>query len=267
MTTELKQSKSAGAFSRTFFSYSWLILLFILVAEGALYGASFLKAPQYRAEVQIEQPNTEQLGNFVSLYSTFLLVNGDDKNSQPSAEQLAYQQFKEQINSVDNLKVFWQQSAYYQLIKTDNGAEDEKLLQELIQNSQSLATNGNDIVSVTLSNPKRAKEALTGWVEMASQKAKDNSYNSLVTKWKNLFTQVRSAAEANLDGNWQGKLKMMRSVQPLDNNFQAYRVKNQVSVQQQAPIDINWYFYAGGIGILFGLLMIILIYRAQKKDN
>ena len=65
---------------------------------------------------------------------------------------------------------------------------------------------------------------------------------------------MKNAADAKIDVSWENKLKMMQSVQPLDNNLVAFHFVQQPNfVMSEKP-----YVISTGIGAVFGIILSLL---------
>ena len=87
----------------------------------------------------------------------------------------------------------------------------------------------------------------------------------MITKWKSLFEQVKNAADAKIDVSWENKLKMMQSVQPLDNNLVAFHFVQQPNlVMAEKPYVISTGIGAG-FGIMLSLLAMLILGAGRNK--
>ncbi|AZI13878.1 LPS chain length-determining protein [Avibacterium paragallinarum] len=256
--------------------YSIVILItFIFIVVG--YGVSLLEKTQWKSEAQIFQPTTNELGNYYALASMYQFIQGKVL-SEEHLTQKVYEEFKRQLTSYDNIRRFWQQTPYYKQKETGNIQADRILLEELVKAVKfSTALRGTaDSLTLQLDNPKQAFEMLNAFIAYTNLSARQVIYSELIGEWKTLFNQVDSAAQLNLGSllqgdaigiqDWQGKLKMMRAVSPLDNNLIAYRyLKTPSQPLQSEPFSLFWIFIGGLVGILVGIITVKVIENRKRK--
>lgn len=267
------------AFVNILWRKSWLILLLVLLSSAVAYAlTAFVTKPSWRAEAYIEAPQESQLGNYYALYNMYQLIEAK-QSEQPSAvenplPQTIFQQFKQQVKAYDVLKNFWLQSDYYNQMLNGDKTHDDALLERLISaislTEGNARNNSNDKVELTLDNPKQAAELLTAFIAYANLSTRQAEYGNLIAKWKNLFDRVTLAANHNLGQDqqgqlvsaavWQSKLAMMTSVQPLDNQFNAFHyLKTPVQpLTPNSPNQMLWILSAGFIGLLLGCALAII---------
>ena len=65
---------------------------------------------------------------------------------------------------------------------------------------------------------------------------------------------MKNAADAKIDVSWENKLKMMQSVQPLDNNLVVFHFVQQPNL----VISEKPYVISTGIGAVFGIILSLL---------
>ncbi|MDH3000145.1 hypothetical protein A1D23_08080 [Chelonobacter oris] len=270
------------AFVKILLRSSWLILLLMIIAGGLAYVVSSLVIkPAWRAEAYIEAPKENELGNYYALYTMYQLLEAKPLSAQLSDEagkalpQAIYQQFTQRAKSYDVLKAFWADSDYYKQMMNGDKNHDEALLERLISSitltEGNARNNSNDKVELTLDNPKQAAELLTAFMTYANISARQAEYATLIAKWKNLFDRITLAANHHLGQDqqgqlvspavWQSKLTMMTSVQPLDNQFQAFHYL-KTPVQPLAPYSPNsllWTLTAAFAGLLAGCALAIIL--------
>ncbi|MGC7560465.1 LPS chain length-determining protein [Pasteurella sp. PK-2025] len=269
---------------RTFTRY--VFLFFILTGLSALvaYAASFLVKKEWRAEAYVGAPTINVLGNYYSLSSMYELVSG--KKNELSPTELAYREFKKQAMSHDVITQFWKNTDFYRQKQTGESVFDQQELERLSKSfgfstEQVLnSVNGSmgDRISLTLGSPKQATELLGDFVDYVNLQTRNVVYNELIYRWKVLFDEVKKAGEFNLGNlqknngivsaeDWQGKLKLMQSVNPLDDQFVAYRYfkKPTTSVNYTSPNRVLWAVIGAGIGLLMSLLIISVFSRLRKN--
>ncbi|MBF0751711.1 MULTISPECIES: hypothetical protein [unclassified Pasteurella] len=258
---------------------SYLKTLKTLIISTALfsvigYVSSYWIKPKWKTEAEITYPTLSQLGNYYSLFSMYHLMQGQD-SIENKIPELVYQNFTEQLVAYNNLKQFWENSTYYKQKISEDVTENTQLLNDLIKNThfQSISSNTGKI-TLTLDEARESQELLSSLLNHINIITQKERYDTLILQWKNLFTQVKTAAELNLGnipyGNsvehqdWQGKLNMMKSVNPLDENFTGFHFTK--SPQPPEAIGRNsWGFISGGIGLLLGLFN--LLFRRKRKNH
>ncbi|MGV6988954.1 Wzz/FepE/Etk N-terminal domain-containing protein [Testudinibacter sp. P80/BLE/0925] len=274
------------AFAKILLRKSWLILLLMAVASAVAYVVTqFAIKPSWRAEAYVEAPKESELGNYYALYNMYQLVDakggvgnaGETVQSavENSLTQGIYQQFKQQVKAYDVLKNFWLNSDYYKQMMNGDRAHDEALLESLIAGIHftegNARNNSNDKIELTLDNPKQAAELLNAFIRYANLSTRQMEYGNLIAKWKNLFDRITLAADNQLGQDqqgqlvpasvWQSKLAMMTSVQPLDNQFNAFHYL-KTPVQPLAPYSPNpvlWMLSAAFAALLFGCAFAVIL--------
>ncbi|MGR6981745.1 Wzz/FepE/Etk N-terminal domain-containing protein [Testudinibacter sp. P27/CKL/0425] len=268
------------AFVNILWRKSWLILLLVLLSSAVAYAlTAFVMKPSWRAEAYIEVPQESQLGNYYALYNMYQLIEAKPSEQPSEVEsplpQTIFQQFKQQVKAYDVLKNFWLQSDYYKQMLNGDKVHDDALLERLIAaislTEGNARNNSNDKIELTLDNPKQAAELLTAFMAYANLSTRQAEYGNLIAKWKNLFDRVTLAANHNLGHDqqgqlvsaavWQSKLAMMTSVQPLDNQFNAFHyLKTPVQpLTPHSPNQMLWILSAGFIGLLLGCALAIIL--------
>ncbi|MBE2899038.1 LPS chain length-determining protein [Pasteurellaceae bacterium 20609_3] len=290
------------AFGGILWRKSWLIAMFVLCASAIAFAVcQFVVKPQWRAEAYIEAPKEQDLGNYYALSQMYDLIasrNGQaaDPEPAPVGEQQSavgglngqvFSAFLQNLRAYDVLRAFWENSNYYQQLQTGDSHHDQALLESLIERvvyqPGNPAKGLDDRVYLTLNNPKQATELLSALMNYVNEQTHQQEYATLIAKWKNLFEQVKLAASNKLGQTqqgaivppsvWESKLAMMRSVSPLDNQFQAFHYL-KTPVQPLAPHSPNtalWVLLSGFAGLILGCaLVIMLALRARNgkaKDN
>lgn len=257
----MQQSKNT---MRRYFVVILITLIFTLIG----YGASLLEKTQWKSEAQIYQPTTNELGNYYALASMYQFIQGKTLSEEHLTAKV-YDEFKRQLVSYDNIRQFWQQTPYYKQKETGNTQMDQALLEELVKTVKfSTALKGMpDSLTLQLDNPKQAFEMLNAFIAYANLSTRQVIYNELIGEWKTLFNQVDSASQLNLGNllqgevigtqDWQGKLKMMKAVSPLDNNLIAYRyLKTPSQPLQPERLSLLWIILAGLLGIFVGMVSV-----------
>ncbi|OOF59013.1 hypothetical protein [Rodentibacter myodis] len=240
------------------------------------YAISYGIHPKWKIEAEITRPTLSELGNYYGLFSMYHLMQGENK-ADDQIPTFVFQHFTEQLVSYDNVKDFWQHSDYYKQNSSaqNNNEKQDSLLADLIEGTQfrpMTAKSGK--ISLTLDDPTQLESLLTAFVEHTNNATQKQIYDELILQWKNLFTQVKTAAQLNLGniyygntmGNqdWQGKLNMMKSVSPLDEKLTAFHFTKQP--QHPAPqARLSWGGMGAGIGFLLGLVS--FLFRRNEKNK
>lgn len=228
------------------------------IGAGAGWALSETQSEKWRATAQFDLPTIQELGNYYALASTYALVKGESiADFDKGLSEKSYLEFKRHLNSPDVLKQFLQE-------KNSKAAESAFQFNEKQQR-----------LNVTLDNPELAYKLLNEFIQFANLRSKNVLNGELIEKWKVLFQQVKNASEANLGAiqsgaqiatqDWNGKLKLMKSVQPLDDKLIAYRLIESPSIPQNpySPDKLLWLMIGGMGGLLLGLFAISLqsLYR------
>lgn len=259
---------------------SGLIVLLVILASAVAYAVTtYVMKPVWRAEAYLDAPQEYELGNYYALYNMYQLIDATPISLSDTHEdtlpQVVYQQFLQQVESYDVVKHFWLASDYYKQMQNGDKQHDEGLLEHLIASIRLQAGNprndNRDKIELTSDNPKQAAESLAAFMAFANLNTRQTEYTRLITKWKNLFDRVSLAANNNLEQDrqgqlvnaaiWKSKLTMMTSVQPLDNQFQAFRyLKTPVQpLTPTSPNKILWVLTAGFAGLLIGCALVIML--------
>lgn len=279
------------------------ILIFTTLLGGAAgYGLSYLQTPKWRVSAQFDAPTVAELGNYYALLSTYNLLNGgepisyklikDEKgtfvlapesNNQSSAQAVerSYAEFKRQLTSTDTLHAYLNGNELIKRKAIATNQSEVVLMQKVAAQFQFQAASrsvAQDSISYLGDNAAEGAQLISGFLHFANLRARESLNNELITRWKVLFQQIKQAAEGNLGviqqgseiarQDWQGKLAMMRAVQPLDNQLQAYRLTHSPSTPL-APSSPNRPVWAT-IGALSGLLLALFgltLVRLSRQKN
>lgn len=264
--------------NRTFLGKMFFITGIVALSAGIAYGSSFLINKSWVAEAKVERPDVAALGNYYTLSSTYQFIH--NKENALSATDIAYHEFIRQLTSEKAKRHFWQTSEYYKQKQTGEDPIDLILLEKLISSIQFEMASSNtfaDTIRLELDNPKLATELLSSYIEYINQETRKVIYSDLITQWKVLFERIKKATELNLGKNgsttnsaddWQGKLQMMRAVNPLDEQFTAYRYSKQPTqpVSHYTPNRLGWGMIGGIIGLFIALLL-SSTFNLRKKNN
>lgn len=240
-----------------------LFLLLLGLGIGYFYAQSQPK--QWKATAILEAPKVADLGNYFALYSTYSLVQNEgksDPNLEYTVTQAAYTQFKQSLNAQDARKQFLTDNALVKQIADVHYLPLNDVVNRL---NQALHFNETtNTLSLTLVNPDQAAKILTQFLAFQQGRVRTALNDELVAKWKFLFQNVKQSADANLGESWQGKLNLMRSVQPLDNQLVAYHIVQRPVASTQAELPENLK-ESLGIGGAAGLLLALLFAIARRK--
>ncbi|MDP9499345.1 LPS chain length-determining protein [Bisgaard Taxon 45] len=261
---------------RTFLSSISLVLGTTLLGAIVAYGSSYLKSKTWLAEAHVSAPDVALLGNYYALSSTYQFIK--NKENPQSDTDIAYQEFTKQITSEEVIRHFWESTEYYKQKQTGETHIDLALLEKLTKAIKFKSTQNGfvDKVTLELENPKFATELLSSFIDQVNLETRKTAYSNLITQWKVLFEQVKKAAEFNLGKNgvsslasedWHGKLQMMRSVSPLDEQFSAYRYLKKPT-QPMIYVSPNrqcWGVIGASIGLILALF--ILAFLNLRRRN
>ncbi|AGH39271.1 hypothetical protein F542_2650 [Bibersteinia trehalosi USDA-ARS-USMARC-188] len=254
------QSEQTQNTVKSGFMTSFLTAL-ILAASGA--GAGYWHATsqpqQWKATAKFEAPKVADLGNYFSLLSTYTLVQNDgkaDPNLEKNVTQGAFTEFTRQLASADNRQQFLSNNA---IIKQIAEVHNKPLNEVVNQLSEKLQFNPADnSLSFALVNPTQSVQVLNEFIALTTEQSRKVLNDDLVAKWKFLFQNVKQSADANLGESWKGKLNLMQSVQPLDNQLTAYHFvqKPSPATKAEQPDNLTESIgFGAGIGFLLGLLL------------
>ena len=233
------------------FRQFFAILLLTAVGAGVGYGASLVLPTQWQAVTKFEAPKTAELGNYLSLSSTYSLVSGAENAADLS----------KMVNDAQLRQEFLTQ---YEPIK-QQAALENKPVATLVQAVEKSISFTNDTLSVSSLSALQAESLIGDYIRFINTKTKEKLNQDLVAKWKALFQQVKAAAESKIDASWENKLKMMQSVSPLDNQLVAFRFVQMPKIEA-VPFDyIKWIGGGAGAGFILSLIMILLFSVGRKK--
>lgn len=228
------------------------------VAGGYFYAGS--QPQQWKATAKFEAPKVADLGNYFSLLSTYNLVQNDgkaDPNLEKNVAESSYAEFKRLLTSAESRQQFLSQHSVIQQIAEVNNRPLTEVVNQL---ADKLHFNETDnTLSFALVNPQQAVQVLNAYIAQNTEQARQSLNGDLIAKWKFLFQNVKQSAEANLGESWQGKLNLMRSVQPLDNTLVPYHFvqKPTPATTAEAPENLGKSLgFGGAVGLLLGLLFV-----------
>ncbi|PJG86335.1 hypothetical protein [Conservatibacter flavescens] len=243
---------------------SLFIVLFILLGGIVGGGFGYLHPNKGMTEAKIEAPRIADLNNYFSLFSTYRLVNDDAKMSDEAVSEFVYQEFLKQLNSSELLKNYLREHDFIEVLTkvTGNSTDQE------VQNVSALfhvETHAN-VTTIYLKNLTNnisvSEDMIKGLLRAAGEQTKTLLYADLIGKWRNLFQQVKNAADNNLGDLWKGKLQMMMSVQPLDDQLSAYRiVEGPTFLQPAMPNMLYWGAIGSCLGLVLGFLLSLIFVR------
>lgn len=242
-----------------------VILLFpLLCASVAICGTCFMPT-QWQISAQIAPPKMNELGNYFSLSSTYRLVS-DDANAadinklEQTISQNAYLQFLKNLNAIEKRVIFFEQSDYLK-----KQANIEKIaLKEIAQQRAAQFTIKQNQLRFSSFDLETLDVLFIGYLREINQQTRNALNEEIITKWRALFQQVKNAADAKLNVSWENKLKIMQSVQPLDNNLVAFHFEQAPKITALPKP----YLLLGCSGAILGLLLsflAILILNGKRK--
>lgn len=251
------------AFQRLFI---FILLCLIGAAAGGL--SAHFQPKQWQAEAQTAAPVVSQLGNYYALSEVYAVVQGEPLNQ---TEQV-YHAFRQLLQSPEVRRVFLSE---HDLIKQHAATQKqlvEAILPDFLANfSLNLTAYPNpaaaqfDRIAVRAETAEGAKTLLNDYLQFVQRQAREQLNGELIARWKVKFDQVKFAAEnalgavqgnATLPPDWAGKLKLMKSVQPLDNNLQPFRLMQMPTVTQisrQSPLD--WALLGAASGAFLAIFL------------
>lgn len=258
MTMQAYQSNSLLTL---FFRSLFILSVSILIGLGTGWGTSKLQTEQWKATASFEAPNVQQLGNYYALSTTYAFLQGENNKS---VEEQVFREFMRHLGSQATLQEFLSQHEYVKKYASDHKQLVEAVLPEFIQSFQ-LNSKYNSQINVIWKNADIAKTLLSDYIIFVASKSKDILNGELITKWKVLFQQVKVATENQLgpilqgsqiaQQDWNGKLNLMKAVQPLDNSLLPFRLQQSATVLP-TPVYSNqhiWIIAGGLFGFILGL--------------
>lgn len=280
---------------------AFVLILSTFLGAAAGYGLSYLQPPKWRVSAQFDAPTVTELGNYYTLLSTYNLLNGGDpisyklikdekgsfalapeSNNQSSAQAIerSYAEFKRQLASADTLQAYLNGNELIKRKAIATNQSEVVLMQKVATQFQFQVANrsvAQDTLSYVGDNATEGAQLISGFIHFANLRARESLNNELITRWKVLFQQTKQAAENNLGAiqqgseiarqDWQGKLTMMRAVQPLDNQLQAYRLTRSPTTPL-APSSPNrpiWLTIGALSGLLLALFGLTLVRLSRQK--
>ena len=243
---------------------SLFILLFVLI--GAAFGGmlGYFQPNRGAIETKLEAPRVADLNNYFSLFSTYRLVNDDGKMSDEAVAGAVYQEFLKQLTSTDLLKQYLREHDFVNQLAQVTGNSVEQEIQQFITLFK--VDSNQQVTTIRLENMTdnvaMSESIIDGFLSFINGQTKEILYADLIGKWKNLFLQVKNAADNNLGDVWKGKLQMMMSVQPLDDELRSYRIVAAPTLAQATMPNIVIFGGIGaGLGLLLGFLLSIIFVR------
>lgn len=263
---------------KTLFYRFLVLILFTAIGAGIGYGLSYTQPEKWKVTAQFEQPSVPDLGNYYSLLSTynFLSSNTSELNtsvSQKEAVEQAYEEFKRNLNSADLLQAYLVQTEAVKLKAQVEKKSAAVVAAELVEqfSFQKDAASNADNVSLISENAEEAQKLLTDFIPLVNTQAREKLNADLIAKWKVLFQQIKTASELNVGGkvskdDWEAKLQMMRSVQPLDNQLNAYRLVKSptLPLKAESPDRLFWLMVGALGGLLIGFMLSFAV-RARTE--
>ncbi|CAK9886442.1 MAG: ECA polysaccharide chain length modulation protein [Candidatus Erwinia impunctatus] len=138
---------------------------------------SFWMTPRWSSVAVTDKPSLSELGGYY-LQQQFLqqleVVPGDLPAAPLSVSDVAYQEFLKQLASWDTRRAFWQASAYYQQLCSDEKCTDKQLLAKLIGDIQfqpaDAAKNSMDTIRLSAQSASQANQLLRDYIVFANQR-------------------------------------------------------------------------------------------------
>lgn len=251
-----------------------LSTLILLAAIGAGLGAAtaYYQPKQWQVQAQFKAPKMETLGNYFSLLSTYGLVSGDTEAADISKMErkvadTAFALFSQNLTASEPRIAFFSSQPSVQLRANLEGLSAQSFAQKLTQQLK-VVPNGNTLdVTFSSYNLADVNNLFGEYLEVVNTDTRTSLNNELISKWKALFQQVKTAADAKLDASWENKLNIMKSVQPLDNNLVAFSFSKQILLSP-APQP---YLLCAGLGAIsgfvMGLIALLLNIRKTKQEK
>lgn len=273
-SSEVQAAKNPSFFA-TVVKNLLLLTACVGMGTGAGWGLAEIQKTQWRSEAQFEQPMSIDLGNYYALASTYALLQGaTGEVVDKTIREQSFTEFKHNLASTDAQALFLSQSPIVQKRAELRRLPVPLVVQDFVAQFQ-FDRNANRI-SLTLDDPEIARQLLTDFIAFSTLRTRSILNADLVEKWKVLFQQVKSAAENNLGAiqlgsqvaqqDWNGKLNLMKSVQPLDDKLVAYRLVESPSTAQKPHSPDKWFWAAIGAvsGLIIGLFSISL-FRVRRN--
>lgn len=247
-----------------------IILLCAVIGAGAGFASTLRSWTKPRIESRLAIPRAMELGNYFALFGTYQLVSGAEQENNDSGTQLQaeiFAEFNRTLQSGLLAEFLIQQNTVKDWAKFQNQTADQTA-SEFAQMFTFSTQNGETLVSVEspFANTDLTVRLLTDFIDFADIKTKEELYADLIYKWKVLFQQIKGAVENLNDSaakqDWENKLKLMQSVQPLDDKLVPYRYVKVPAQVQQASADISAAVIIGAIiGFAVGLPMSLATVR------
>lgn len=252
-----------------FFRSLFLLILFVAIGGGIGWGIATTQPVQWKATAKFEPPKVVNLGNYYDLASTYLLLQGSSVSLESVDKILgdeSYSEFKRSLASSDILQQFLLQNERVNKLAKDHRASIEAMAQELMSKFQFKEKENS--VSFLFDDAELAFQILNDYVQFVTVQTRSVLNGELIAKWRVLFQQVKLASETNLGAiqqgsqvaqqDWSGKLTLMRSVQPLDNQLVPYRFVQSPMMPSSpySPDKLLWAMIGALGGLLFGLFVI-----------
>lgn len=267
-----KQPSFFGAFVKNVL----ILTACVGIGAGAGFGLAGSQTPMWQSTMKFEAPTIVELGNYYALATTYALVQGDKMaDVEQNLTQKSYREFTRNLHSADQLKRYLvasetvKQQATVKNLPIDTVAQQTATAFKFDEPTSQL--------SVTLENPEKAKKLLSDFVDFTTLQTRAILNNELIQKWKVLFQQVKQASEHNLgtvqigeqiaQQDWTGKLKLMKSVKPLDDQLVPFRVLQSPSspTEPHSPDKPLWLMIGALSGLVFGLFCVSLLSFRRKS--
>lgn len=245
------------------------LLLLTLTGLGVGIGGATMQPPQWQTRAELVKPNVSNLGNYFSLFSTYHLVSGDPEavnvaKMEQRAINLAYDELKKQVKSPEVLTAFLNTTEQVK----NQVAFEQLTAQQAVENleKQFQFTQGDTLaIQFTAQDARTSRQLFGDYVQHLNAQTRQQLNRELITKWKILFDQIKGAADAKLDVTWENKLKLMNSVQRLDNNLAAFQFTANPTTEMQPKPYLLWGIIGALLGALLGWIIVKLL--THKTDE
>lgn len=251
-----------------------LSTLVLLTVIGAGLGgtAAHYQPTQWQVQAQFQAPKMDALGNYFSLFSTYALVSGDAEavdmsKMEHKATEAAFALFSQNLTANEPKIAFLSRQSSVQQRAELEGLSAQAFAQQLAQNFHT-TPNGNALeVTFSSYNLADVDNLFVEYLKAVNADTRTALNNELINKWKALFQQVKTAADAKLDASWENKLNMMKSVQPLDNNLVAFSFAKQTNLSVVPKPYLIWAGLGAISGFVMGMIALILLGGRKPKQS
>lgn len=255
-----------------------LVIVILLTAIGTAAGwfISHQQKAVWRSSAQFDAPTISELNNYYNLATTYALVqNGNTENLATILVNKSFAELKRNLKSEDVAKNFVAQS---ERLKKEAEARGLSLGKTIDMFTKSLSfEDKSNTVHLVWDSADNAQQLLSDFVDFVTLQTRLTLNQELIDKWKVLFQQIKVATETNLgpiqagsqvaQQDWNGKLNIMKSVQPLDNKLQAFRwlKKPELAASPYSPNAFSWALLGGILGLIISLFLISVVAISRRN--